>query len=72
MTVFRPHRLADYLVDDLSRRVEEHLELIAAQDWDYFAIQRFRDDARLALSDFRRLDAHRRALEPSLQPEPQQ
>lgn len=55
-------RLPDYLVVDLTRRVEEHLARIAARDWDYFARQRYSQDAELALSDFRRLDAHYRLL----------
>jgi hypothetical protein len=59
----RPLRLEDYLVDDLTRRVDAHLNRIAARDWDYFAIQKYRNDARQALSDFRRLDAHRRAIQ---------
>ena len=50
--------LPDYLVDDLTRRVDDHLVRIAARDFDYFAIQKYRNDAKLALSDFRRLEKH--------------
>lgn len=57
------HKLPDYLVVDMTRRVEDHLERIAAVDWNYFALMRFHPEAAQALSDFRRLDAHRRAVE---------
>lgn len=67
MSVLEPR-----LAEDMVRRLRYHLESIAAGDWDYFAVLRYRTEGTLAVSDLARLESHMRSTGalPSTRQEP--
>ena len=60
---YEPRPELPVVPNQLLNRLEEHLRMIAAQDWDYFAVLRYRSDAQTALSDLARLETYLRGLE---------
>ncbi len=58
-----------FVGDQVIARLRDHLKHVAAVDWDYFALLRFRDEGRQAVSDLERLIYHARAARSQASPE---
>ena len=50
-------------MDQILSRLHDHLNEISRIDWDYFASQRYRQEARQAVSDLGRLERYVQKLE---------